>query len=87
MFASKPSNFSERLRKKPDPKPDFKIIEAENDFPFAAGSITDIRVGSVHAVATAPQEAALHELMRKLVDLVNHRNTDMPKSNIKIVYK
>ena len=56
---------SSDFRSKNQPK--IKLVEAENDFPVA--KVTQVVVGSAHAVTNDPRiESALKQLLHKLVD-------------------
>lgn len=59
------------------------IVESENDFPFA--KVTQVIVGSAHAVAKTPEaEEVLLGLLQKLVD---QYHGDGPSPLVEVEYK
>lgn len=64
----RPTPFTDRIKPRhsqaSEPAKSVKVVEAENDFPFA--SIDHLRVGSAHAVCEPTQEAENIDLMLRI---------------------
>ena len=68
-------------------KRDDDFDEDENDFPFAADSITETRIGSAHAEISTSQEDAIYSLMQKLINTVNDSLEIATDFQIRVLHK
>lgn len=88
MAANESKRFADRIKtRKPVKVPQTSqatIVNDENDFPFAANTVSTMFVGSAHVVVDGSQEATVLRLMEKLVQAMKCHEAE-PK--VRILYK